>query len=102
LVCSLPGKIPHKEKLCGSFWWRDVLKQVDNFREVAAGRGDTALFWNDNWSIDGSTQPMSTRFSRFFPFALTDKVSVVQVYDSDDLLSLFLSANTHTCFSGVS
>jgi hypothetical protein len=64
LVCSLPGKIPHEEKLCGSFWWRDVLKQVDNFREVAVGRGDTALFWNDKWSIDGSTQSMSTRFPK--------------------------------------
>jgi hypothetical protein len=28
-------KIPHDEKLCGSFWWRDVMKQVDNFRGVA-------------------------------------------------------------------
>jgi hypothetical protein len=26
------GKIPHEEKLCGSFWWKDVMKQVDNFR----------------------------------------------------------------------
>jgi hypothetical protein len=29
-------KVPHEEKLCGSFWWRDVMKQVDNFRGVAA------------------------------------------------------------------
>jgi hypothetical protein len=38
------GKIPHAEKLCGSFWWRDVLKLVDNFRGVAVvkhGMGDT-------------------------------------------------------------
>ncbi|XP_071683372.1 uncharacterized protein [Lolium perenne] len=45
-------KVPHEEKLCGSFWWRDVMKQVDNFRGVAAvihGAGDTMLFWSDNW-----------------------------------------------------
>jgi hypothetical protein len=29
------GKIPHEEKLCGSFWWRDIMKQVDNFRGVS-------------------------------------------------------------------
>jgi hypothetical protein len=26
--------IPHAKNLTGSFWWRDVLKQVDNFRGV--------------------------------------------------------------------
>jgi hypothetical protein len=44
-------KIPHAEKLCGSFWWRDVVRLVDNFRGVAAikhGKGDTFLFWSDN------------------------------------------------------
>jgi hypothetical protein len=30
------GRIPHEEKLCGSFWWRDVMKHVDNYRGVAA------------------------------------------------------------------
>jgi hypothetical protein len=25
------SKVPHAENLCGSFWWRDVLKLVDNF-----------------------------------------------------------------------
>jgi hypothetical protein len=43
---------------CGSFWWRDVLKQVDNFRWVASvshGRGDTSLFWTDNSMINGSS-----------------------------------------------
>jgi hypothetical protein len=55
------GRIPHGEKLYGSFWWRDVLKQVDNFRGVALvshARGNTSLFWTDNWMIDGSSQPM--------------------------------------------
>jgi hypothetical protein len=28
------GKVPHEEKLCGSFWWRDIMKHVDNFRGV--------------------------------------------------------------------
>jgi hypothetical protein len=44
-------KIPHAKKLCGSFWWRDVVRLVDNFRGVATvkhGKGDTFLFWSDN------------------------------------------------------
>jgi hypothetical protein len=44
-------KVPHAENICGSFWWKDVIKQVDNFRGVAKvqhGRGDTLLFWSDN------------------------------------------------------
>jgi hypothetical protein len=44
-------KIPHAENLCGSFWWRDVLKLVDNFRGVSLvkpGRGNTFLLWLDS------------------------------------------------------
>jgi hypothetical protein len=44
-------KIPHVQNLCGSYWWRDVMKQEDNFRGVASvkhGRGDTFLFWSNN------------------------------------------------------
>jgi hypothetical protein len=44
-------KIPHEKKLGGSFWWTDMLKQVDNFRGVAPvshGHGDTLLFWTAN------------------------------------------------------
>jgi hypothetical protein len=47
LICYDEGKIPHVEDLRGSFWWRDVLKQVDNFRGVVIaklGRGDTFFF----------------------------------------------------------
>ncbi|KAK1645200.1 hypothetical protein QYE76_063005 [Lolium multiflorum] len=58
------GKVPHEEKLCGSFWWRDVMKHVDNFRGVAAvihGKGDTLLFWSDNWRVNGSSLPLSQR-----------------------------------------
>jgi hypothetical protein len=39
--------VPHWKKLKGSFWWGDVLKQVDNDRGVTSikiGIGDTALF----------------------------------------------------------
>jgi hypothetical protein len=38
----------------GSFWWRDVMKHVDNYRGVAAiihGKGDTMMFWSDNGKV---------------------------------------------------
>jgi hypothetical protein len=41
-------KIPHAQNLCGSFWWRDVMKLVENFKEVAVvspGRGEETLFY---------------------------------------------------------
>jgi hypothetical protein len=40
-------KVPHAKNLCGSFWWRDVLKLVDNFRGVSMlkhGKGNTFYF----------------------------------------------------------
>jgi hypothetical protein len=52
------NKVSHAEDLCGSFWWRDVLKLVDNFCGVASvklGTGSTFLFWSDNWEIHDSS-----------------------------------------------
>jgi hypothetical protein len=47
------GEIPHASKDRGSFWWRDVLKLVDQFRGIAActvGDGRSVLFWLDVWN----------------------------------------------------
>jgi hypothetical protein len=86
------GSVPHGENLRGSFWWRDVLKQVDNFRGVSSikpGRGDTFLFWLDSWQLDGSLTPLNVRFPRLFSFVLEENLSAAQVFDVDDLTSLF-------------
>jgi hypothetical protein len=86
------GKVPHEENLCGSFWWRDVCKHVDNFRGVAyvnPGTGETASFWHDSWNVSGSKQPMSQRFPRLFSYVLNDKASIAHVYQMEDILSLF-------------
>ena len=51
------GKLPSHIKK-GSFWWRDVLKFLDDFRVLASpqiGCGDSALFWLDKWN----GQPLS-------------------------------------------
>jgi hypothetical protein len=86
------GKVPHEENLCGSFWWRDVCKQVDNFRGVAYvkhGTGETASFWHDSWSLGGSKQPMSQRFPRLFSYVLDDKASIAHIYQMENIMQLF-------------
>jgi hypothetical protein len=86
------NKIPHAENLCGSFWWRDVLKLVDNFRGVAAvtlGMGDTFLFWEDNWMVNGSARPMKLRFPQLFSYVLNTQISARDVYMEEDLEDLF-------------
>jgi hypothetical protein len=86
------GKIPHSENLCGSFWWRDVMKQVDNFRGVAKvklGKGDSFLFWSDNWCLNDSSMPLQNRFPRLFSFVLDESLSAAAVYSTQDIGSLF-------------
>jgi hypothetical protein len=84
--------VPHWEKLKGSFWWRDVFKQVDNYRGVTSiniGRGDTALFWSGSWLLDGCHTPLRDRFPWLFTFVLDEGLSAAQVYNKEDFSSLF-------------
>jgi hypothetical protein len=85
-------KVPHAEDLCGSFWWRDVMKQVDNFRGISyikPGRGDTFLFWSDKWSLNDSVTPLKERFPRLFSYVLDQDLSTRQVYLMEDMMDLF-------------
>jgi hypothetical protein len=86
------GYVPHAENLRGSFWWRDVLKQVDNFKGVSSvtmGSGNTFLFWLDKWNVDGSTTPLKDRFSRLYSFVLDDQLSATQVFEVHDMSTMF-------------
>jgi hypothetical protein len=86
------SKVPHAENLCGSFWWRDVLKLVDNFRAVATvkmGRGDTFLFWHDNWLLNGKSTPIKDRFPRLFSYVLNNQTSAAEVFCVDDITTQF-------------
>jgi hypothetical protein len=86
------GKVPHAENLCGSFWCRDVLKLVDNFRDVSAvkhGKGDTFMFWTDNWLLNGSISPLNSRFPCLFSFVRNQMDSAASVFAHDDITSLF-------------
>ena len=66
-------RIPHDTVLCGSFWWRDVCKLMDNFRAVTSvdvHSGDTVQFWSDYWKIGNSSVPLQDRFPRLYSFCL--------------------------------
>jgi hypothetical protein len=77
------------------------MKQVDNFRGVAAvihGAGDTMLFWSDNWKVNGSSLPMSQRYPRLFSYALYPNISLVKMFNEEDLDLMFywpLSTQAH-------
>ena len=94
-------KIPHADNLAGSFWWRDVMKLVDNFRAVSSvtlGKGDTFLFWLDNWKTDLIKRPLKDRFPRLFSFVLDDNISAAEVFATHDKVDLFhlpLSQQAH-------
>jgi hypothetical protein len=84
--------VPHADKLCGSFWWRDIFKLVDDFRAIShikPGRGDSIIFWSDKWMFDGSSEPLSGRFPRLFSYVLYPQMSASLFYNTADRRSLF-------------
>jgi hypothetical protein len=85
-------KVPHSEQLCGYFWWKDVLKLVDNFRgvaEISLGSGKSFLFLSDNWKVNDDHRPIKDRFPRLFSFVLNENMSAAMVYEQEDITDLF-------------
>jgi hypothetical protein len=61
------GKLPSYVKK-GSFWWRDVLKLLSKFKDLAfiqVKNGKTCLFWKDRWL----TQPLEQSLPEIHLFA---------------------------------
>jgi hypothetical protein len=71
-------EVPHAAKSYGSYWWRDVAKPMDKYRNVAKLEvhcGDS-LFWSDEWEVNGSREPLRDRFDRLFSYVRDDKILV--------------------------
>jgi hypothetical protein len=84
--------VPQSQKLCGSFWWRDICKHLDGYFKVSSvllGKGDTFLFWLDKWLFNGSITPIAERFPRLHSFVIDPKLTAEEVYDCHDLAELF-------------
>jgi hypothetical protein len=68
------GKLPSNIKN-GSFWWRDILKLLDQFKSfssVQVQNGKTCLFWLDTWI----QQPLELDYPELFSFAINKSTSV--------------------------
>ena len=81
------GKLPgHKRE--GSFWWRDNLKLLDQFKGLATVNikdGKTCLLWQDLW---GGRVPAFS-FTELFSFAKNTSITVHKVRNTTDLSQLF-------------
>jgi hypothetical protein len=65
---------------------------------IKPGKGDTFLFWLDSWKLKDSSICLKDRFPRLFSFVLNDSLSASQVYEMEDISSIFflpLSVQAH-------
>lgn len=84
--------IPDVAKPCGSFWWRDIVKLQDKYKQVAVislGTGSTFRFWLDKWNFLGSAEPLANRFTRLFSYVLNPDMLAAEVFSTTDFYSLF-------------
>ena len=78
---------PQVTQLCGSFWWRDVLKLYEKFVLLATPQvhaGDTVVFWLDRWQIDNRMIALKDRFPRLHSFAIDDTITVKDFFFLSD------------------
>jgi hypothetical protein len=83
-----PEGVPHVSKLCGSFWWRDVMKLSELYRSVTSVNikdGATTLFWADKWN---GVCPQE-RFPRLYSYTVNQTISVKEALLLTDINVLF-------------
>jgi len=81
------GKLPNHNRK-GSFWWRDNLKLLQDFKSFASPQvhcGDSSLFWSDAWH----GMPFTSSYPEFLSFALDQQISVKKAFSVDEFTSLF-------------
>jgi hypothetical protein len=80
--------VPHAANLCGSFWWRSVMKLSPIYRGIAVcniGQGDTALFWKDDWQ----NQIMQETYPCLFSYAQDEDISVKLFGSLENIADIF-------------
>jgi hypothetical protein len=99
------GKLPFSGRVFkGSFWWRDVLKLLTLFKEIATpllNNGTSCLLWYDNWN----GQPWNQRYPQLFSYAKNKLISANVAASTpllQDLFSLPLSNEAYLQFQQIS
>jgi hypothetical protein len=81
-------EVPHAVTICGSFWWRNIMKLIDTYRKMThcnLGNGETILFWTDNWK----NMFFDERFPRLFSFVKDKLISVKEALQISDPAQVF-------------
>jgi len=80
---KLPGTVKK-----GSFWWRDVLKLLPQFKQMASVKmnsGITCHFWKDSWE----SQPLQTQYPQAFSFARNKNITARKAFRFNDIAAMF-------------
>jgi hypothetical protein len=81
------GRLPNHVRK-GSFWWRDILKLLDNFKgmsSVLARDGTSCNLWEDCWH----GQPLQLQFPQLHSFAKKPGIALSSALNSSDVSDLF-------------
>lgn len=82
------GTLPQSDNKRGSFWWRDTLKLLDQFKVLAAASfkdGSTCFLWLDVWN----DHFLAHQFPHLFLFAKNQAPTVQQACQTVALSELF-------------
>ena len=74
----------------GSFWWKDVLKTLHIYKEMAIVKvknGATCFFWKDPWESQGSK--LELRFPQAFSYAKNKNITVRKACSHSNINELF-------------
>ena len=101
------SSVPQGTDICGSFWWKDICKLLDHYRNttwVQINSGHSTLFWSDKWKIGDSVAPLQSRFPRLFSYVKDPWITVFEAFQSQDMINMFhlpLSAQAYQEFLTV-
>lgn len=81
------GKLPGTVNK-GSFWWRDNLKNLQEFKQmvqIQIKNGETCLFWQDNWG----QHCLKNRYPELLSFVKNKSISVAAAWAQQDMTQMF-------------
>jgi hypothetical protein len=93
------GRLPGIVKK-GSFWWRDTVKLLPNFKKMAdiqVKNGTTCFFWKDKWT----NQILDEQFPQAHSFARNKVISVKRAFATNEITEIFNLPLSQVAFDQV-